>query len=109
VTMVDNGLEAVDAWKREAWDLILMDIEMPGMTGVEATRAIRRQEVATGRTRTPIIVLSANAMSHQLAEYGESGADGHVAKPIETALLFEALGAALAEAEPDPQPARQLA
>jgi CheY-like chemotaxis protein/two-component sensor histidine kinase len=99
VTLVDDGQAAVDAWTREAWDLILMDIQMPGLSGVDATRVIRARELATGRQRTPIIVLSANAMSHQLAEYSQAGADGYVAKPIETQLLFEALGAALAEAE----------
>ena len=108
--MVDDGLAAVDAWKREPWDLILMDIEMPGLNGVEATRAIRAQEIATGRPRTPIVVLSANAMSHQLAEYHQAGADGHVAKPIETRRLFEALGSVLVEAETARDaPARQSA
>jgi len=98
--IVDCGRSAVEAWERERWDVILMDIEMPGMSGIEATRAIRLREQALGLSRTPIVVLSANAMAHQLAEYRAAGADGHVAKPIETRLLFAALEAALDPGEP---------
>jgi CheY-like chemotaxis protein len=74
------------------------------MGGVEATRAIRRHEVDTGRGRTPIVALSANVMTHQIEEYREAGMDGHLGKPIEVAKLYGLLqevaaGSAL-QAEP---------
>jgi PAS domain S-box-containing protein len=93
--VVSNGVEAIAAWEADDWDVILMDVQMPIMDGPTAARAIREREDATGRTRTPIIALTANVMSHQLAEYTEAGMDGHIAKPIEAARLFEALEALL--------------
>jgi signal transduction histidine kinase/ActR/RegA family two-component response regulator len=98
VTMVDNGREAVEAWVREPFDIILMDIQMPEMDGMAATRAIRTAEAETGRARTPIIAVSANAMAHQVKEYLAIGMDGHVAKPIELAKLHAAMESALAGA-----------
>jgi signal transduction histidine kinase/CheY-like chemotaxis protein len=95
IDMVDNGREAIDAWKARDYDLILMDIQMPEMDGVAATRAIRSLEAATGRPRIPIIAVSANAMAHQVADYMAAGMDGHVAKPIELAKLHAAIEAAL--------------
>jgi signal transduction histidine kinase/ActR/RegA family two-component response regulator len=90
-TMVDDGEAAVDAWATGAWDLILMDVQMPVMDGVAAVRAIRTRERNEGRTRTTILALSANAMSHQVAEYRAAGMDGHIAKPIEVRALLAAL------------------
>jgi signal transduction histidine kinase/CheY-like chemotaxis protein len=98
-TVVDNGRAAVEAWTREAWDLVLMDVQMPEMDGLAATAAIRAAEKSEGRTRTPIIALTANAMAHQIESYLAAGMDGHVAKPIEAAALFAALSAAVAPAE----------
>jgi signal transduction histidine kinase/CheY-like chemotaxis protein len=89
--VVADGQAAVDAWAREPWDLILMDVQMPVMDGPTATRAIRAAEAASGRARTPIIALTANAMAHQVSEYAEAGMDGHVAKPIEAAALYAVL------------------
>jgi signal transduction histidine kinase/CheY-like chemotaxis protein len=93
--IVGNGLLAVEAWRMGAYDVILMDIQMPEMDGLTATREIRAEEAATGRPRTPILGLTANAMSHQVDEYRRAGMDGHVAKPIDVAKLFAALEAAL--------------
>jgi len=92
-TIVSNGLLAVEAWTGDDWDIILMDIQMPEMDGVTATRAIRNAESAGSRRRTPIIALTANAMTDQVAEYRTAGFDGHVAKPIEAERLYEALDA----------------
>jgi signal transduction histidine kinase len=89
--IVSDGQAAVDAWAREPWDLILMDVQMPVMDGPTAARAIRAAEAKSGRARTPIVALTANAMSHQVAAYADAGMDGHVAKPIEAAALFAAL------------------
>jgi CheY-like chemotaxis protein len=96
--MVENGRQALDAWKRSAFDIILMDIQMPEMDGVAATRAIRAEEAATGRPRTPIIAVSANAMPHHAREYRAAGMDAHVAKPIELAMRHAASDGALAPA-----------
>ncbi len=81
--LVGDGQEAVETWRNGAYDLILMDIQMPRMDGVAATRAIRAAEVAEDRPRTPIIALSANALTHQVQEYLGAGMDAHVPKPIE--------------------------
>jgi two-component system, sensor histidine kinase len=89
--LVGHGRAAVDAWSQETFDVILMDIQMPEMDGIAATRMIRAAEAETGRARTPIIALSANAMTHQVKEYLAAGMDRHVAKPIELAKLHSAL------------------
>jgi CheY-like chemotaxis protein len=102
-----DGRAAVAAWESEAWDVVLMDIQMPEMDGVDATAAIRARERATGRPRTPILALTANAMSHQVEAYLAAGMDGHVAKPIAAAALFTALSAAVADDET--APAQRLA
>jgi CheY-like chemotaxis protein len=95
LVLVDNGRAAVEAWKTSEFDAILMDIQMPVMDGVAATREIRAAEAEGGRRRTPIIALSANAMTHQVQEYLAAGLDAHVAKPIELPKLQAALEAAL--------------
>jgi CheY-like chemotaxis protein len=89
--MVENGADAVDAWRAAHWDLVLMDIQMPVMDGVTATRLIRQAEREAGRPRTPIVALTANALSHQAAEYVAAGMDGLVPKPIEFSQLLAAI------------------
>jgi signal transduction histidine kinase len=96
LTMVENGRAAVEAWAGGQYDIILMDIQMPEMDGIAASRAIREAEAEDNRPRTPIIAVSANAMSHQVEEYLAAGMDGHVAKPIELGKLHAALEAVLA-------------
>jgi PAS domain S-box-containing protein len=93
--VVEDGAEALDAWEREPWDLILMDVQMPVMDGPTATLELRRRETAQGRLRTPIIALTANAMSHQAAEYRAVGMDAIVAKPIDAGQLLQAMLEAL--------------
>jgi CheY-like chemotaxis protein len=97
IDMVENGRLAVEAWFAEPYDLVLMDIQMPEMDGIAATRAIRAAEAEQGRPHTPIIAVSANAMAHQVKDYLAAGMDGHVAKPIELAKLHAAIEAALAK------------
>jgi len=94
--VVEDGRLALEAWRNGAFDLILMDINMPIMDGVSATRAIRAEERAEGRARTPIIALTANAMDHQKHDYLAAGLDAHVSKPIEVAALFSAIADAVA-------------
>ena len=95
IDIVPDGAQAVEAWRACSYDLILMDIQMPVMDGIAAARAIRAAERDSGRGRIPIIALTANALSHQVEEYLAAGMDGHVAKPIEIAKLYEAISAAL--------------
>jgi CheY-like chemotaxis protein len=93
--MVADGRAAVLAWEKEPWDLILMDVQMPIMDGPTATGVIRAREKAEGRTRTPIVALTANAMAHQVLEYKNAGMDDFVAKPIEAARLYTVIQTAL--------------
>ncbi|THD77406.1 MAG: response regulator [Phenylobacterium sp.] len=95
IDIVPDGHEAVEAWRHGGYDLILMDIQMPVMDGIAAAREIRAVEVAEQRRRTPIVALTANALTHQIEEYLAAGMDGHVAKPIEIAKLYDAISTAL--------------
>src|SRR5262249_51447842 len=92
--MVWDGAQAVEA-ARERFDAILMDMQMPVMDGLEATRLIRREERETGRPRTPILMLSANAQREHREQSMAAGADGHVAKPVTVAGLLGALNGVL--------------
>ena len=103
--IVENGLQAVERWEEQPWDLILMDIQMPEMDGPTATRRIRVREAQTGRRPTPIIALTANAMRHQTDAYRKAGMDGFVAKPIQVGQLFAAIAAALEPAGSGAEPA----
>ncbi|MGD2131220.1 MAG: ATP-binding protein [Maricaulaceae bacterium] len=91
LAFAENGQEGVDAWKQGSFDVVLMDISMPVMNGVEATRAIRAAEVETGRERTPIIAVTANVMPEHVEEYYAVGIDAVIAKPVEAGLLIGAI------------------
>ena len=97
VTFVVNGREAVAAFSHASFDVILMDIQMPELSGDAATRAIRSLEAERGLARTPILALSANVMTDQVADYLAAGMDGFVAKPLGAAALYEALQQATTE------------
>jgi PAS domain S-box-containing protein len=86
VETADDGLEGVTAAWRGRFDLILMDVQMPGIDGVEAARRIRA--LPGPAARTPIIALTANVMSHQRSAYLAAGMDGVAAKPIVPAALI---------------------
>jgi signal transduction histidine kinase len=98
LTLVGDGRAAVDAWRTGAFEVILMDIQMPVMDGITAAKAIRAAEQAERRPRTPILALTANALVHQVEEYLAAGMDGHVAKPIEISKLYDAMNRALSDA-----------
>jgi CheY-like chemotaxis protein len=89
VTLAENGQEAVDAWKNGEFRLVLMDVQMPLMDGYTATRQIR--DLERGRMRTPIVALTANAMTGQLERCLQSGMDGLLTKPLEPERLEEVL------------------
>jgi two-component system, sensor histidine kinase len=90
VTVAGNGREALDAVVRETFDAILMDVQMPQMTGIEATVAIRRSENG-GLHHIPIIAMTAHAMKGDRERCLTSGMDGYISKPIRPQELFEAL------------------
>jgi signal transduction histidine kinase/CheY-like chemotaxis protein len=81
VTIAENGRAVLDRWQRQVFDLILMDVQMPEMDGLQATAAIRRAEAKTGR-HIPIIALTAHAMTGDRERCLASGMDGFVPKPI---------------------------
>ena len=85
VRLADNGAIAVEALGEENFDVVLMDMEMPVMDGLEATHVIRNME---GRARTPIIAITANAMTDQVAACRQAGMDDFISKPIDRAVLL---------------------
>jgi signal transduction histidine kinase/CheY-like chemotaxis protein len=93
LTNVENGQQAVEAAASGAFDLILMDMQMPVMDGLSAIRAIRNAEQAEGRARTPILALTANAMAQDALASEAAGADGHLTKPIGADKLIDAINA----------------
>jgi len=99
LTAVEDGAQALAAYRAGAFDLVLMDMQMPVMDGLAATRAIRGHETAAGARRTPLIMLSANAMRQHRDDARAAGADLHLAKPITARALVEAMARAL---EPAP-------
>lgn len=91
VVTVADGAEAVEAVKRNTYDLVLMDMHMPVMDGLSATQAIRAWETERG-LRTPVLALTANVLVEQVEKCLQAGMDGHLAKPVQVPELAEALG-----------------
>ncbi len=89
LTSVENGAEAVQACRDGAFDIVLMDMQMPVMDGLTATREIRLNEAAMGLSRTPIVMLTANALAEHVASAEAAGADRHLAKPFDAAELLQ--------------------
>ncbi len=87
VTLAVNGLEAVERATVSEWDLVLMDWQLPGIDGLEATRRIRDWEGARQRPRLPIVALTANAMAGDEDRCRAAGCDGYLAKPFSIAQL----------------------
>jgi PAS domain S-box-containing protein len=100
VIIVGDGAQAAAACADGGFDLVLMDMQMPVMDGLTATRAIRAAERTGGRPRMPLIMLSANAMARHVQDAADAGADLHLAKPITPGALMAAIEAALAPAAP---------
>ena len=104
-----DGREAVAMWRSDHWDAILMDIHMPEMDGVEACQTIRDSERQLGRSRTPIIAVTASVLTHERSRYAQAGMDDVVAKPVEVQTLVEALSQAFAGADQAPLDTRGAA
>jgi PAS domain S-box-containing protein len=97
LTFANDGEEAIDLAGRTPFDIILMDINMPRLSGAEAIRSIRQS--ACPNAHTPIIALTANALAEQRDEYFRLGASGYVSKPVDTAKLFRKIDRLIAERE----------
>ncbi|MGY6410150.1 MAG: ATP-binding protein [Alkalilacustris sp.] len=95
LTMVENGQQAVEAWRGGTYDVMLLDISMPVLGGLEAHSQIATEAGRTGRPCPPTIAFTANVMAHQVQEYIDAGFAGCVAKPLNRALLVEALRSAI--------------
>jgi two-component system, sensor histidine kinase and response regulator len=87
VTVAADGRAAVEAFGEQAFDLVLMDMQMPEMDGMEAFAAIRALERPQAR-RTPVVALTAHAMAHDRQRCLDAGMDGYISKPVTAALLF---------------------
>ncbi|MBI1367387.1 MAG: response regulator [Planctomycetes bacterium] len=92
VVIANNGLEGIEAIARESFDLVLMDMQMPEMDGLTATRKIREREAREGG-HIPIIAMTANAMTGDRERCLEAGMDKYLSKPIRAATLFDAISA----------------
>jgi CheY-like chemotaxis protein len=91
LVFAEDGAQALDAWRAEAFDLVLMDVNMPVLDGVAALAQIRELEASGSRARTPVWMLTANVFDDDVARYRADGADGVLRKPIDTVALFALL------------------
>jgi CheY-like chemotaxis protein/HPt (histidine-containing phosphotransfer) domain-containing protein/anti-sigma regulatory factor (Ser/Thr protein kinase) len=108
VLVATNGAEAIELWSRESVDLILMDVQMPLVDGLEATRRIRENERESG-AHVPIVVLTAHAMKGDRERCLDAGADDYLAKPIVPTMLAEVLDRYLAPTQAKQDGARSAA
>ncbi len=90
VDTAENGLQALEKYKRSKYDIVLMDIQMPEMDGFEATRQIRKYEEQMGG-RTPVLAMTAHAMKGDTERILESGMDAHITKPFKPQQLFSTI------------------
>jgi len=88
VVVVDNGKKALETLRTQGFDLVLMDVQMPEMDGLEATRAIRLREQRTS-SHLPVIALTAHAMGGDRERFLEAGMDDYISKPINARALVD--------------------
>jgi signal transduction histidine kinase/CheY-like chemotaxis protein len=99
ITLVENGADAVERFKAEPFDVVLMDLHMPVMDGLTAIGLIRAYETQTGGAHTPIIALTADVLAEHVEASRAAGADLHLSKPIRPAALIAAVQQAAAPAD----------
>ena len=102
VTAVGNGAEAVAAAVAGTFDVVLMDMQMPEMDGIEATRRIRQREAETGDGHLPIVALTAHAQPQHRGEAEDAGVDGYLTKPLRAAQLSAVLAGLAQDAAAPP-------
>ena len=102
--MVENGAEALELWRNNHYDLVILDVQMPVMDGPTAARTIRREEAQKGMRPIPIMALTANVMERQVQDYRAAGMDSVVAKPIRVEVLYAEILALLEPASADEAP-----
>jgi len=95
VLTADNGLDAIEISSHEPLDAVLMDIQMPGLNGLEATRAIRSREAGSGH-HLPIVAVTAHALAGDASSCHEAGADEYLRKPIDLDELMRVLARLIA-------------
>jgi CheY-like chemotaxis protein len=98
VDVANNGQEAIAAFERCTYDLILMDVQMPEMDGLEATHNIRQREAQNNRPHTTIVALTAHALDSDREQYLAAGMDGYLSKPFTVDQLQGALNRWLPQA-----------
>jgi CheY-like chemotaxis protein len=91
IDVAHDGLAALAMVRRQRYDIAFFDVQMPGMDGISVTRELRQLEATTGRTRMPVVALTANAFASDVKMSLEAGCDLHIAKPFAKAQLLEAL------------------
>ncbi len=100
LVQAENGAEALEAARAQPFDIILMDMQMPVMDGLTAVREIRLHELAMGRERQPIVMLTANALPDHVAAAQAAGADRHLAKPFDAGELLALVAELGGETQP---------
>jgi signal transduction histidine kinase/CheY-like chemotaxis protein len=91
LTQAEDGADAVEAFRAGVFDLVLMDVHMPVLDGLAATRALRAWEREQGRTPTPVVALTASAMPEDVRRALDAGCDAHLAKPVKKQILLAAI------------------
>jgi CheY-like chemotaxis protein len=91
VWRAQNGVEAIDLVKKRRFDVVFMDVHMPGMDGYQAIRSVRDWETQTGNARTPIVVLSSDDLDTQTRSAARAGCSGYLRKPLNNRDLMELL------------------
>jgi signal transduction histidine kinase/CheY-like chemotaxis protein len=104
VRLARDGQQAVDQWTQGGVDLVLMDVQMPGTNGLQATRRIRELEIARGLPHTPVIAVTANAMNGDREACLAAGMDAYTPKPVSPQALMRAMDSALLRAAGHPHP-----
>jgi len=91
VTLAEDGVIAEELYKRDSFDLVLMDINMPNKNGAQAMKSIKAEQIKNNAKRVPIVALTANAVSGDRDKYIQQGFDNYLAKPIENDALIQIL------------------
>jgi two-component system sensor histidine kinase/response regulator len=95
VDLAEDGLQAITKFQQKSYDLILMDVRMPTVDGLEATRRVREMEGSTGR-HTPIIAMTAQALTGDRERCIEAGMDAYISKPLSKSALADVIESTLA-------------